>query len=68
MRRLVERAGLPTRVASVSPGVALEHMRIDKKVLGGRVRLVLLRGIGEAVVTADYPQAALTRVLGAYCG
>jgi 3-dehydroquinate synthase len=68
VRRLVERAGLPTRVASVSPGVALEHMRIDKKVLGGRVRLVLLRGIGEAVVTADYPQAALTRVLGAYCG
>ena len=68
VRALVARAGLPTRVASVSPGAALEHMRIDKKVLGGRLRLVLLRGIGEAVVTGDYPEAALMRILGAYCG
>jgi 3-dehydroquinate synthase len=67
VRRLVERAGLPTRVPSVSPDAALNHMRIDKKVLGGRLRLVLLRGIGEAFVTADYPAAALTSTLGAYC-
>ena len=63
VRRLVERAGLPTRIAAVSPQAALEHMRIDKKVLGGRLRLVLLRRIGEACVTADYPPAALTHTL-----
>jgi len=68
VRRLVERAGLPTHIASVTPATALDHMRIDKKVLGGRLRLVLLRGIGEAFVTGDYPAAALTRTLGAYCG
>jgi 3-dehydroquinate synthase len=68
VRRLVERAGLPTRVASVSAGAALDHMRIDKKVLGGRLRLVLLRGIGEAFLTADYPAAALTRTLAAHFG
>jgi 3-dehydroquinate synthase len=68
VRRLVERAGLPTRAASVTPDAVLDHMRIDKKVLGGRLRLVLLRGIGEAFVTADYPAAALTRTLRAYCG
>lgn len=68
VRRLVERAGLPTRVANVSPEVALEHMRIDKKVLGGRMRLVLLRAIGESLVTAEYPEPALRRTLEAFFG
>ena len=68
VRALLERAGLPTHIASVTPEAALEHMRIDKKVLGGRVRLVLLRRIGEAVVTADYPPAALARTLAAHFG
>jgi 3-dehydroquinate synthase len=43
-------------------------MRIDKKVLRGRLRLVLLRSIGEAFVTADFSAAALTRTLAAHCG
>ena len=68
VRALVTRAGLPTRVASVSPGAALEHMRIDKKVQAGRMRLVLLRRIGNAFLTADYPEDALERTLQAYCG
>jgi 3-dehydroquinate synthase len=65
---LVERAGLPTRGAGVAPGAVLEHMRIDKKVLGGRLRLVLLRRIGNAFLTADYSEDALERTLQAYCG
>jgi 3-dehydroquinate synthase len=65
---LLQHAGLPTHIASVTPRTALEHMRIDKKVLGGRLRLVLLRRIGEAVVTADYPPDALTRTLAAHFG
>ena len=68
VRRLVARAGLPTRVASVSPTKALSHMTLDKKVLGGRLRLVLLRRIGEALVSADYPAAALERTLAAHFG
>jgi 3-dehydroquinate synthase len=68
VQRLIERAGLPTHIAAVTPEVALEHMRIDKKVLGGRLRLVLLRGIGRAFVTADYPPDALTRTLTVHFG
>ena len=68
VRRLIERAGLPTHIAAVAPAVALEHMRMDKKVLSGRLRLVLLRGIGKAFVTADYPPEALTRTLATYFG
>jgi 3-dehydroquinate synthase len=68
VRRLIERAGLPTRGEGVTPAAAREHMRIDKKVLGGRVRLVLLRRIGNAFLTADYPEDALERTLEASCG
>ena len=46
--------------------MALDHMRIDKKVKGGRMRLVLLRSIGDSYVTADYPEAALLRTLDEY--
>jgi 3-dehydroquinate synthase len=67
VRRLIERAGLPTRSASVSAPQASEHMRIDKKVLGGKLRLVLLKRIGEAFVTADYPASALTETLARHC-
>lgn len=68
VRRLVERSGLPVKIAEVSPEVALEHMKIDKKVQGGRMRLVLLRAIGDAFVTADYPELALQRTLSSYFG
>jgi 3-dehydroquinate synthase len=41
-------------------------MRIDKKVKAGRIRLILLRSIGDSFVTADYSDAALLRTLDAY--
>jgi 3-dehydroquinate synthase len=66
--RLVARAGLPTHVSNVKPDIALEHMRIDKKVQAGRIRLVLLRGIGSAFVTADYGEAALHHTLTTHLG
>ncbi|MGH8209187.1 MAG: 3-dehydroquinate synthase [Steroidobacteraceae bacterium] len=68
VRSLVARAGLPTRIDAVSPESALEHMRIDKKVQSGRIRLILLRKIGDAFMTADYSEAALARTLREYCG
>ena len=63
VRALLERVGLPVKIGGVGPDVALEHMRIDKKVVAGRLRLVLMRAIGEAFVTADYPEEALQRTL-----
>jgi len=41
-------------------------MAVDKKVQDGRLRLVLLRGIGGAVVTDDFPDHELTGVLASY--
>jgi 3-dehydroquinate synthase len=68
VRSLLERTGLPTRIEAVQPETALEHMRIDKKVQGGRIRLVLLRKIGDAFMTADYSEAALDRTLREHFG
>jgi 3-dehydroquinate synthase len=66
--RLVARAGLPTHISNVKPDVALDLMRIDKKVKAGRIRLVLMRGIGSAFVTADYGEPALRHTLATHLG
>lgn len=47
----------------MTPEHFLEHMAVDKKVLDGQLRLVLLQRLGEAVVTADYPREALQATL-----
>jgi 3-dehydroquinate synthase len=41
-------------------------MAVDKKVLGGKLRLVLLKGIGGALVTADFPPAVLDATLHSF--
>jgi 3-dehydroquinate synthase len=64
--RLFQAAGLPVvPPAEMTPEQFLEHMAVDKKVLDGQLRLVLLRQMGEAVVTADYPREILDATLRA---
>ena len=64
--RLFQRAGLPViPPEEMTEADFLEHMAIDKKVIDGRLRLVLLRRMGEAVVTDDYPKEILQATLGA---
>jgi len=69
LRRLVallKRAGLPVAAPRIGAERAFDYMRIDKKVKSGRVRLVLLRGIGAAVMTGDYSDAALQGTLATH--
>jgi 3-dehydroquinate synthase len=40
-------------------------MAVDKKVLDGQLRLVLLRGLGEAVVTAEFAPEVLNATVRA---
>ena len=64
--RLLERARLPIEPpTSMSPDDFLEYMAVDKKVLQGRMRLVLLKSMGEAVVTADVAPAQIRAFLEA---
>jgi 3-dehydroquinate synthase len=60
---LFERAGLPVVAPGLGSARYLELMGHDKKVQSGRIRFVLLRGIGEAFVSADVPGGALASLL-----
>ena len=66
IQALVARAGLPTRPPAIPTADFLQLMAVDKKVLDGKLRLVLLKGIGKAVVAGDFPPAELRDMLGAY--
>ncbi|MCO6059681.1 3-dehydroquinate synthase [Pseudomonas sp. MOB-449] len=62
--RLLRNAGLPVvPPTDMTPEQFLQHMAVDKKVLDGQLRLVLLRRIGEAVVTAEYSREVLEATL-----
>jgi 3-dehydroquinate synthase len=64
--KLIVRARLPVAApARLSVQQFLDLMAVDKKVLGGKLRLVLLKRLGEAVVTDDFPAAALDATLSA---
>ncbi|CAD5106479.1 3-dehydroquinate synthase [Zestomonas carbonaria] len=64
--RLLRRAGLPVvPPQDMTAEDFLGHMAVDKKVQGGRLRLVLLRRMGDAVVTADFPREILDATLAA---
>jgi 3-dehydroquinate synthase len=68
VRRLLARAGLPTVAPPIGAARALELMGMDKKVLAGRVRLVLVERLGAGVVTGDYPAEALSATLADHFG
>ena len=64
--RLLQDAGLPVvPPQEMTPAHFMEHMAVDKKVIDGRLRLVLLRQMGEAVVTDDYSKEILQATLSA---
>lgn len=60
------RAGLPRRPpADMSAATFLQHMARDKKALDGRLRLVLLRPLGQALVVDDADAREITDLLEA---
>ncbi|MDH3281406.1 MAG: 3-dehydroquinate synthase [Gammaproteobacteria bacterium] len=64
IERLIGRAGLPTRPpVGLDDDTFLQRMAVDKKVRGGRIRLVLLRAIGDAYINDDYPDTVLEQTL-----
>lgn len=61
---LIAKAGLPVKAPdNIQEEQFLSLMGLDKKVLDGRLRLVLLRKIGEAFVTTDISMADLSALL-----
>ncbi|MDH3449256.1 MAG: 3-dehydroquinate synthase [Gammaproteobacteria bacterium] len=63
-RALLHRAGLPVAPPTdMTTRQFLEVMAIDKKAVDGSIKLVLLRALGEAFVTADYDHDKLLQIL-----
>lgn len=61
---LIQRAGLPSRPPSgMTSDHFLELMGHDKKVAAGKMRLVLMRKIGMAVLTAEFSEQVLRATL-----
>ena len=58
VRHHLARTGLPVHpadlgIGTLDAGELIHHMAQDKKVAGGRVAFILVRGIGEAFLTRD---------------
>jgi len=64
LKDLIMRAGLPARLPDLKVGQVMQAMEHDKKVRAGKVRFVLLKSIGKAVVADDVPPSLVEEVLG----
>lgn len=63
---ILGRANLPVRApADMTPEQFMALMGVDKKVLDGRLRLVLLESMGKAVVTSDIQTDLLMQTFAA---
>jgi 3-dehydroquinate synthase len=70
LRAHLRASGLPAALSDMQAHLPdtdglIDLMRQDKKAVAGRLRFVLLRGIGAAFVSADVPEDALRAVLEA---
>jgi 3-dehydroquinate synthase len=65
----VRRAGLPASLTELAAGsqwhsdAIQRSMLHDKKTVGGKINLVLLRALGDVFVSGDYPAEALSDTL-----
>ena len=63
--QLIDAAGLPIAPPPAGADTLREHMQLDKKNRAGRIRLILLQAIGNAFVTGEFDDDALTATLAA---
>ena len=62
--KLIERCNLPVNPSTDFNAQELKKlMGLDKKVQGGKLRLILSQGIGKAFVCDDYDEEALDKTL-----
>lgn len=63
---ILQLAKLPVEPPAMSCDQFLSLMAVDKKVLDGKIRLVLMRSIGEALVTSDVDESDIRATLVKY--
>lgn len=63
MAAIFHAANLPIQAPDLGVDKYLDLMALDKKVLDGKIRLVLQQGIGKAIVSSDYDASLLRQTL-----
>lgn len=64
---LIDHARLPTRApANMDYQAFMKYMSVDKKVEAGEIRFVLLKSIGEAIITSEYDSKLLEATVEAH--
>lgn len=63
LKNITQKLNLPTQPPAIDTAVALELMSHDKKTISGNIRLVLLKSMGEAIVTKEFEQKNLQIIL-----
>jgi 3-dehydroquinate synthase len=63
---LLKRLHLPIDPPKIGSIRALTLMGMDKKVIGGQVRLILLKALGQAEVVSNYPSQAFAATLAKF--
>jgi len=61
--KLLKEAKLPIDPPKINEDQYMSLMSMDKKVVDGKIRLVLQRGIGDSVITSDYDEKYLKTTL-----
>ncbi|MEG0348597.1 MAG: 3-dehydroquinate synthase [Acinetobacter sp.] len=62
-KRIIQRANLPISCPEIPLDEFLAYMSHDKKVLNGQLRLVLLKKLGQAVITKDFDVDLMKQVI-----
>lgn len=62
--RLLRAAGLPLALPDIPPDTLLSFMAVDKKNEGGRIRLILLKRLGEACIDDSVGRDRILQFLG----
>ena len=65
VKALIARAGLPVRGPKLSADRYLELMQVDKKASAGRVRFILLDGLGRAMQRGDLEERLVRESIAA---
>ena len=68
IKNVLEKANLPISIyGKITSSKFIAAMSVDKKVIDGSIRLVLLERLGSAFISSDYSDELLQKVINHYC-
>mgnify|MGYP001600868113 CR=1 FL=1 len=68
VKDLLEKSNLPVSVnGKITALEFLSAMSVDKKVIDGNIRLILMKKLGKSYITDAYQQEQLEQIIGDFC-